>query len=165
MRLDLRGIRNEKAERRKLMKRPAILGVAAILCLVGCGGGMGSSVINQPNPIPAVTSVSPNTVTAGGTAFTLTVNGTNFVAASVVSFGGTVAVTTFINSIQLTAAIPAGAIASAGTAMVTVTNPAPGGGTSNGLNFTIAPVTNNPSPTVTTISPNTANAGGVAFTL
>jgi hypothetical protein len=37
----------------------------------------------------------------------------------------------------LTASVPASLIATAGTATVTVVNPTPGGGTSNGLTFTI----------------------------
>jgi YVTN family beta-propeller protein len=156
---------NEKAERRKPMKGPAILGVAALLSFAGCGGGMGSTVTNQPNPIPTVTSASPNAVLAGGTAFTLTVNGTNFVAASIISFGGTAATTTFASSTQLTAAIPAAAIASAGTAIVNVTNPAPGGGTSNGLNFTITPVTNNPIPSIVSLIQSCAPINGGAFNL
>src|SRR6185295_629608 len=45
--------------------------------------------------------------------------------------------TTFVSSTQLTAAIPASDIATVGTANVTVVNPAPGGGTSNALTFTI----------------------------
>jgi hypothetical protein len=65
------------------------------------------------------------------------VNGTNFVAASFVSFGGTARPTTFVSATQLTAAIPAAAIATTGTAPVTVTNPGPGGGVSSPVNFTI----------------------------
>jgi hypothetical protein len=44
---------------------------------------------------------------------------------------------------------------------VTVANPAPGGGTSNAVSFTV----NNPVPTITTISPTSATAGGASFTL
>jgi hypothetical protein len=42
-----------------------------------------------------------------------------------------------VNSGQVTAKITAADIATAGTASVTVKNPAPGGGTSNPLTFTI----------------------------
>ena len=73
----------------------------------------------------------------GGAAFTLTINGTNFVAASTVTFGGSAPATTFVNSTQSTAVIPASAIASAGTLAATVTNPAPAGGTSNAMNFSV----------------------------
>jgi hypothetical protein len=43
--------------------------------------------------------------------------------------------TTFVSSTQLTAAIPAANIASAGTAQVKVFNPTPGGGASNAQTF------------------------------
>jgi YVTN family beta-propeller protein len=115
------------------------------------------------NPIPTITTISPNTVTAGGAAFTLTINGTNFVAASTVSFGGVAAPATFVSSTQLTASIPAAAILSAGTVTVNVTNPVPGGGTSNGLNFAIAPAASNPVPIITSIEQTCAPVNGGAF--
>ena len=52
-------------------------------------------------------------------------------------------------------------ITETGTISVNVQNPQPGGGTSNSLNINIV----NPSPTVTTISPNSASLGGQAFAL
>src|SRR5690606_11356783 len=83
------------------------------------------------NPIPATTSLTPTSATAGGPGFTLTVNGSNFIAGSVVRWNGANRATTFVSATQLQAAIPASDIATAGTATVTVVNPAPGGGTSN----------------------------------
>jgi uncharacterized protein (TIGR03437 family) len=74
---------------------------------------------------------------AGDIAFTLTVNGTNFVTGAKVRWNGNERETTVVNSTHLTAAIPATDIASVGIAQVTVLNPAPGGGVSNILNFTI----------------------------
>ena len=81
------------------------------------------SVIDQQptSSGPTITTISPNSTVAGGAAFTLTINGTNFVAASMVNFGGAARTTTFVNSTQLTAAIPAASIASTGTLAVTVT--------------------------------------------
>ena len=48
-------------------------------------------------------------------------------------------VTTFVSATELRAAILAKDIAAAGTAQVRVFNPAPGGGQSNALTFTISP--------------------------
>jgi hypothetical protein len=76
-------------------------------------------------------------VAPGASAFTLTVNGSDFVASSVVQWNGANRSTTYVNSTQLTASIPATDVANAGTAQITVFNPTPGGGTSNALNFTI----------------------------
>ena len=78
---------------------------------------------------------------AGGPAFTLTVNGSNFVSGSVVRWNGANRTTTFVSATQLTAAIPAADIAAAGTASVTVQNPPPGGAVSNALTFTIGAIT------------------------
>jgi|HubBroStandDraft_6_1064221.scaffolds.fasta_scaffold00458_1 hypothetical protein len=126
------------------------------------GGGTSVAVnFNVTNPPPTITTIAPNSATAGGAAFTLTVNGTAFVNGATVNFNGGAATTTFVSATQLTAAITAAQIATGGTVNVTVTNPAPGGGTSGAATFTI----NNPAPTITTISPTVATAGGPAFTL
>ncbi len=80
-------------------------------------------------------------MTAQGPAFTLTVKGSNFVAASVVKWNGSSRATTFVSSGQLTAQIGASDVAVASQAVVTVFNPSPGGGTSGALAFTIlAPI-------------------------
>ena len=89
------------------------------------------------NPLPVITSLSPVSATVGSPGFTLTVNGTNFVSGSTVQWNGAARTPTFVNSTQLTAAITDADIATAGTANVTVVNPAPGGGTSNALRFEI----------------------------
>jgi len=138
--------------------RAALLTVALIGDW-GCGGGTSQSVNNQsPPPIPTITTISPNSVVGGGVAFTLTINGTNFVASSMVNFGGAALASTFVDSMQLTAAIPASSVASTGTVAVTVTNPAPGGGTSNAMNFSITSGLN-PAPAISTLYPNCAIAG------
>jgi len=67
----------------------------------------------------------------GGSGFTLTINGTAFVSSSVVNWNGTALATTFVTASQLTATVPATNIATVSTASVTVSNPSPGGGTSN----------------------------------
>src|SRR5206468_436167 len=94
--------------------------------------------ITASNPVPNITSISPISATAGGAAFSLTVNGNNFVSASVVRWNGSNRPTTFGGTSQLTASIPASDIASAGSAAVTVFNPSPGGGTSNAQTLTVA---------------------------
>src|SRR5205823_7635300 len=88
------------------------------------------------NRLPTTTSISPSCVTAGSAGFTLTVTGTNFVSTSTVRWGGTSLTTTFVSFTQLTATVPAALIATAGTASITVVNPAPGGGTSKAPTFT-----------------------------
>jgi hypothetical protein len=93
--------------------------------------------VTLANPVPVVTSISPTSTGAGGPQFTLTVNGSNFVTGSVIKWNTSSVTTTFVSSVQLTAAIPAAYIAAVGSASVTVFNPTPGGGTSDAQTFTI----------------------------
>lgn len=101
-----------------------------------------------PNPLPApppvpaanapvITLLSPSSAIAGAAAFTLTVNGSNFDPAAQIQFNGAARSTTFISSTQLLAAINAADVAAAGTAIITVANPANNGGTSAGSTFFI----------------------------
>jgi len=89
--------------------------------------------INTPpiHPTPTINSLDPSCSPVGGQAFTSYVLGSNFVASSVVRWNGTDRHTEFVNSNEIYAEIPASDIAAAGTATVTVFNPAPGGGSSN----------------------------------
>jgi 6-phosphogluconolactonase len=125
----------------------------------GCGGGSSQPANNQPSSTtPTISAISPNSVVAGGAAFTLTINGNNFIASSTVNFGGVVPAATFVNSTQLTVAIPASSIVLAGTLTVTVTNPAPAGGTSNASDFTVSGGSNS-LPTIQVLYPSCAPAG------
>lgn len=101
---------------------------------VGCGGYAAPG----SNPPPTVSSLSPASAVAGGGAFALTVNGTGFVAGSTVQWKGSNRTTTFVSVTQLTANITAADILTAGTAAISVVNPATYGGTSAGSNFTIS---------------------------
>ena len=89
------------------------------------------------NQTPVATSLSPSFTVRGGAALTLTVNGSRFIAGSVVRWNGANRPTTFVSSTQLQASIETADIATPGTANVTVFTPAPGGGTSTALTFTI----------------------------
>jgi uncharacterized protein (TIGR03437 family) len=125
------------------------------------GGTSNAAPFTVNNLAPAIAGLNPSSATVGGTAFTLTVNGTNFVNGAVVKWNNSDRTTTFINGTQLTAAITAADIVSTGSASVTVTNPAPGGGASNAVTFAI----NNPAPAITSINPSSVTAGSAAFTL
>ncbi|HEY9065434.1 MAG TPA: galactose oxidase-like domain-containing protein [Burkholderiaceae bacterium] len=95
-----------------------------------------------PPPPPAaatITSLSPNSVVAGGPAFTLTVNGSGFVSGATVRWNGADRTTTFVSGTQLRAAISGADIATPGTFQVTAVNP--GAATSNALPFTVSAAT------------------------
>lgn len=135
-----------------MFKLPALKILAGLLivalCIAagGCGSGSGAMPTPTPtpvptptpNPTPSVNSISPSSAPAGALAFTLTVNGSNFVAASAVEWNGSSRTTTFINSTQLQAHIMAADLAAPGTVSVTVVNPAPGGGSSSTASFMVA---------------------------
>jgi hypothetical protein len=91
------------------------------------GGSMSRGVTGTglvgTNPAPVLTSVSPTTATAADAALTLTANGSNFVAGSILQWNGAARTTTFVSATQLTATIAAADIATAGSASVTVRNP------------------------------------------
>jgi len=88
------------------------------------------------NPAPVISSLSPAIASAGGGTFMLTVNGSGFIANSIL-YWGTTAMTTTGSATQLTVQIPAADVASAGIYNITVQNPAPGGGTSNAFQFEV----------------------------
>jgi len=73
----------------------------------------------------------------------------------VVDWNGSPLATQFVSRSQLTATVPAADIAIAGTASVTVVNPAPGGGTSNFAFFTVT----SPTSSVDFILTSTLTAG------
>jgi galactose oxidase-like protein/Big-like domain-containing protein/Kelch motif protein len=120
------------------------------------------TVSNAATPAPTLTSLSPNSAEAGGASFTLTVNGTNFLNGSTVRWNGIARTTTFMSATQVTAAINADDVATAGTAQVTVANP--DRSVSNVSTFTITNSTA-PVPSLASISPNTATSGSPRFTL
>src|SRR5690606_14066741 len=117
------------------------------------------------NPQPQVTGLAPESVLAGSGALTLTVTGQGFVPGSQVLWNGAVRSTTYVSPTELRASIGALDVAAAGTASVTVVSPAPGGGESNAVTFTIEALTGNPVPVLEAWSPTTAVAGGAQFTL
>ena len=98
---------------------------------------LGSSAL-ATNPLPLINApLSPGQKAPGAATFTLTVNGTGFVSGAVVNWNGNARTTTFVSSSKVTASITAADVATAGTASVTVSNPAPGGGSSNPAYFQI----------------------------
>ncbi len=87
-----------------------------------------SVTVNLQNPLPVVTSVTPNPVNPGNV--TITVSGTGFANGATIYFAGAPVSTTFVSDTKLTftgtVAMPAGRLAA-----VKVTNPNPGTATSS----------------------------------
>ncbi|MGH9739881.1 MAG: InlB B-repeat-containing protein [Candidatus Acidiferrales bacterium] len=129
------------------------------------GGGITASLTFtiDPNPsaVPEITGLTPNAVAAGAAAFTLNISGTNFVSKSVVLVNGNARTTTFVNATSVQATLGASDVASAGTLQISVLNPPPDGGSSNGFGFNV----NYPVPSLTSLSPTTALAGSASVSL
>ena len=115
--------------------------------LSACGPGKGPALTPPPaSSTPSISSISPASATAGGLAFTLTVNGSNFVSGAMVSWTNPSNLlapvvrpaTTFVSPTQLTAQVSAADIASPVTVQVSVEDPnlTPN---SNPVNFVINP--------------------------
>jgi hypothetical protein len=132
------------------MKIATTVLLAALLAVgLACGGYNSSSHTTTPpaaGTTPDITELAPDNTNSGGAAFVLTVNGTNFNSNATINWAGTAQTTSFVSASQLTATIPATAIETSGSAMVTVTNPGTAGGiygggtapeTSNAMTFTI----------------------------
>src|SRR3989304_5511624 len=110
--------------------------------------------ITALNPPPVLARRAPTSALQGGPAFTLTVTGSGFVSASTVRWNGSSRTTTFVSGTQLRAAIPASDLVTAGTRSITVFTPAPGGGTSGALSFTVT--AGNPVPVLSSLAPSSA---------
>ena len=76
---------------------------------------------------PFIISMNPTIVSAGGPAFTLTINGTNLESGAQVQFNMAMLNTTFVSDMQLTVNVPAYLIQRAGSVPICVINPDTGG--------------------------------------
>jgi hypothetical protein len=137
------------------------------------GGGLSNIVVltvTQANlPIPQITSLLPSAVAAGTGGANLTINGKNFVgvpgpggiSVSVVTVDGANRTTTFVSDTQLTVTLQASDITSVGPVDIAVLNPPnpnlspPGGGLSNSVALNVV----NPTPVLTSVSPQNMVAG------
>ena len=104
-----------------------------------------------------ITSISPATKVAGEVDFTLTVNGTNLKSGDSVFIGADVyRATSYVGPTQLTAAILAADIATAGNKGIYVKN---GANTSNTVNLVVNAAST--PPVITSASPSTVGQGAV----
>ena len=118
--------------------------------------------ITLRNPLaatPQIATLTPQFAAVGGSAFSLTVTGGNFVSGSKVRWNGSDRVTTFVSATQLRANILAADVATAGTVPVTVFNP--DGTLSNAVTFEVR----SPQPFITNISPSWVTVGSPSFGL
>jgi len=141
-----------------------LLAAPGTATVVVVSGGLISNsanfTIGPPNP--EIDSLNPASVTAGSANFTLTVTGRDFAPGVVVQFAQTRLATTFVDSTQLTAFVPANLVAAPGTPLVAAINP--GGGISDLYTFTINPPAGTPL-TIVTSSPLPAGTAGIPYSV
>ncbi len=126
------------------------------------GGGASAAVaFAVENPAPELTALAPLSVLTGAAATVLTLEGTSFVNGSTVLFGTTELTATLKSPTELETTVPGNLFAMSRSVPVKVVNPAPGGGTSSEIAFSIT----NPAASVSSISPTSAKAKGSAFDL
>jgi hypothetical protein len=92
--------------------------------------------VPAPNA-PVISALVPGSAIAGSSGFTLTINGSAFDSHATIQFNGNALATNFVSGSQLTATVAASAIATPGTASITVANPSSSGGVSSSSNFFI----------------------------
>ena len=168
---------------------PGIAQITASNPAPGGGLSQNAATFNIDPVVPAtplISSISPGTAVPGGNTFTLTVNGSNFVApqpqpgtpctpanptpnpqllGTMIAFNGSpVCPTTFVSGTQLTASIDKANIATAGCNSVSVYTPNGAGGFvfSPSVTFSVSGMN---VPLICGISPSTGVQGGPAFTM
>ena len=137
----------------------------SILAFSGCND-YGNTF--QNNTGAAIRFLSPSNISAGSADFTLTVNGSGFVAKTFIQWNGKKLDTTIntdstgVNVVSVSATVPAALVAKPGTATVITQNPFKGAG-QNGLSNPVTFIINpppNPVPTLTAIAPTSIAACG-----
>lgn len=119
--------------------------------------GLLSAAAGLLGQTPAITSISPTTVTAGSSAFTLTVNGSNFISNSQVLVAGTALTPSSQTATQLQVTVPSGEVANPGQVTVQVVNQvAVAVLYSNIVNLQVSAT---PSPAITSAVPGIATQG------
>jgi trimeric autotransporter adhesin len=149
------------------VRRSVLLLVGSTLTLsllVGCSGSSSPSSPTAPvsppvapanNPAPAITSISPTAVPAGSPSQTLTVTGTGYISSTAATLNGVTLQTTYVSATSLQVAVPASALAAGQVANLVLSNPSPGGGSSDPSSFSIM----SPTPAVTGLSPRSVPQG------
>jgi trimeric autotransporter adhesin len=149
------------------VRRSVLLLVGSTLTLsllVGCSGSSSPSSPTAPvsppvapanNPAPTITSISPTGVLAGSPSQTLTVTGTGYISSTAATLNGAALQTTYVSATSLQVGVPTSALAAGQVANLVLSNPSPGGGSSDPSKFSIM----SPTPAVTGLSPSSTPQG------
>jgi subtilisin family serine protease len=112
------------------------------------------------NPLPVLTSIVPTSVSAWGSAATLTVTGSDFARSSVVIVDGVAVPTTYVSDTELITTLTASDLATAATSLdISVFSPPLGGGTSASISLNVQ------QPSLTVSATSVGAGGTVTVTL
>ena len=126
------------------------------------GGGISAGAsIPVNNPVPAITALSPTNINNGATDTAVTITGTGFLPVTTLQVNGAAHAVSYVNSKQMSAQFLTAELASVATYNLTLTNPAPGGGSSKATPLYVGA----PTPVITSLSPSTVPVGSAALTL
>jgi WD40-like Beta Propeller Repeat len=149
-----------------LFQAPGVVTVTVQTPQPGGGTTLGIMFTVSPtvSPVPKISSLSPSGVQTGGAGANLKVIGSNFVAQSTIAVNGSRRTTTFVNSTLVETTLSAADTLTPGVLQITVVNPVdppPGGGSSNAFPLNVL----NPFPTISAVSPTSAQAGTAPSTI
>jgi hypothetical protein len=130
-----------------------------IIAVVGACSDSGP----HSNPSPSLASATPDRTTVGSHGIGVTLNGAAFTRDSRVTWNGASRPTTWLDGSRLFTTLNDVDLASAMVAKLAVVNPAPGGGTSGEIEFTVG----YPTPTISSLAPTSAfiDDSGVSLTV
>jgi hypothetical protein len=145
-----------------VISRSAILGARDLTVTTGPPGG-GSSTLaagfTVQNPVPVASGIAPQSGVLGQTLNVVVTGSDLFTGATTADFGAGITVNSSsvdTSGTRLTANISISADAAAGNRSITLSNPAPGGGTAV---LADAFLVGNPVPTLTSVSPASGGKG------
>ena len=120
-------------------------------------GGTSSTpaVLEIDNPAPVITSVTPSALTTASSPAAMVISGTGFLPGSTVNFNGSSRTSSYVSSTSLTVFPVSNDLAAPGNLAITVSNIAPGGGTSAAATVAVS----NGLPVLTGVSPSQVAAG------
>jgi hypothetical protein len=134
---------------------------SASVTVTNASGTSSAATFTINSLLPTITSLSSTSILQGSAAFTLTVNGSNFLSgslATVVKWNSTALTTTYVSSTKVTAAVPVSLLATAGTDRIAVVT---ANGTSSAVTFTVNPA----QPVISSFTPGQVYAGNSDFTI
>jgi len=124
-------------------------------------GRNGLTIQDLPNPMPELTSLSPNKAVRGGPSFSLTAIGKGLFGITEFYLNADKIETTSASCNSIKVEVPYTYLEAAGQIEIKTNNPSPEGGASNILTLTVE----NPVPVITTLQPSQATAGASNLTL